>query len=258
MFTETEQGAIIPSMGRTPTTDRNNVTAEDSPVIAMRLTPREAMVLDSLVRMQQEQADELGIAGAVTRASAMRQLLRQAAKAKGIWDASDSHPAPVEPQHDSEADLATVLAAAHAELEQSSMAPLVMVPAVVRASKLTTERAHAALSEADRRQMLELRPESGMGRLSKPDAALCLPGPQGSMLSVLRVVGAEAPVGELGPAAVAARIEQALTAGRFESAAELARVAGLGPNDVSRIRAGHGLRQDKLTKLDEALAARKV
>ena len=88
-------------------------------------------------------------------------------------------------------DLATVLAAAKVELETSNMPPLVMVAAVVRRSKLATERAHVALREAERSGLLELRPESGMGRLSKADAALCVPGPQGSLLSVLRVIGAE-------------------------------------------------------------------
>jgi DNA-binding transcriptional regulator YiaG len=154
--------------------------------------------------------------------------------------------------------IAAVLDAANAELERSNLAPLVMVSAVVRASKLPTERAHAALIEAARRGQLELRPESGMDRLSKADAALCLPGPQGSVLSVLRVVGAEAtkPEAELDADALRKRIERALKASRFESAAELAREADVGQNDVSRIRKGFGLVQDKLARLDTALSAR--
>jgi pyruvate/2-oxoglutarate dehydrogenase complex dihydrolipoamide acyltransferase (E2) component len=58
--------------------------------------------------------------------------------------------------------------------------------------------------------------------------------------------------------ALRARIKRALEgkAKRFDSAAELARTAGLGNNDVSRLKAGHGLAQDKLVKLDAALAGR--
>lgn len=181
MFTETEQGAIMPSMGRTPTTDRQNITADDSPVIAMRLTPREAGALDELVRMQQAQADELGIAGAVTRASAMRQLLRGAAKAKGIWDGSPAHPAPV-------------------------VAPI---------ATLETE-----------------------------------------LDAVLEAANATKPAAELDAAKIRTRVERALKASRFDSAADLARVAAVGPNDVSRIRKGFGLVSDKLSKLDAALAAK--
>jgi len=60
--------------------------------------------------------------------------------------------------------------------------------------------------------------------------------------------------------ALRARVKRALEgkAKRFGSAAELARVAGLGDNDVSRLKAGHGLAQDKLVKLDAALAERGV
>lgn len=234
----------MPGMGRTPTTDRENVTADDSPVIAMRLTPREATALDKLVRMQQAQADELGIAGAVTRASAMRQLLRQSAKAKGIWDDAQAQPPSVaEPQADPAADLAAVLEAANAELERSNVAPLVMVAAVVRASKLTTPRAHAALNEAARRGQLELRPESGMDRLSKADAALCLPGPQGSVLSVLRVVGAEATKPTKSPKASGSDIASLKARWDASYAAGVPRktigdAAGMNPQNVKTILEG--------------------
>lgn len=180
-------------MGRSKSADRTNVTSNDGPVVAVRLTPLEDDALRALVDRQRHQLEGMGIAAKATGASVLRMLLRQEAQRVGAWPATSA------PQVDQAADLATVLDAATAELARSNVAPLVLVPAVVRASKLTTERAHAALLEAVRRGALELRPESGMGRLSKADAALCLPGPEGSTLSVLRVVGAEVPAPKVNP-----------------------------------------------------------
>ena len=47
-------------------------------------------------------------------------------------------------------------------------------------------RVHEALAQAVRRGRLELRPESGMNRLSQVELALCPPGLQGSRLSWVR------------------------------------------------------------------------
>ncbi|MBL8606762.1 MAG: hypothetical protein JNL38_05555 [Myxococcales bacterium] len=68
---------------------------------------------------------------------------------------------------------------------------LSFVPAVVRSlgGPPAAARVHAALLEAAKAQRVELRPESGMGRLSPEDLALCLPGPQGSLLSWVRKRG---------------------------------------------------------------------
>jgi hypothetical protein len=65
---------------------------------------------------------------------------------------------------------------------------LTFVPKLVRALGGLTARdaVHAELMRGARDGRFELRPESGMGRLSTEDAALCLPGPQGSRLSWVR------------------------------------------------------------------------
>jgi hypothetical protein len=67
---------------------------------------------------------------------------------------------------------------------------LVFVPALVRALGGPSARlaVHEALLDAARRGLLELRPESGLARLSDEDLALCLPGPQGSRLSWARPI----------------------------------------------------------------------
>jgi hypothetical protein len=70
---------------------------------------------------------------------------------------------------------------------------LTFVPNVVRAMGGTTACAavHAELLRGARAGVFELRPESGMGRLSAEDAAFCVPGPQSSKLSwVRRIQGA--------------------------------------------------------------------
>jgi hypothetical protein len=77
-------------------------------------------------------------------------------------------------------------------LEQASRhklaSGLVFVPAIVRAfgGQAARDAVHEALRAAARKGLLELRPESGLGRLSEDDVALCLPGPQGSHLSWAR------------------------------------------------------------------------
>ena len=65
---------------------------------------------------------------------------------------------------------------------------LAFVPAVLRelAQSMGREAAQRALLAAGDAGALELRPESGMGRLTADDAAWCPPGPQGSVLSWCR------------------------------------------------------------------------
>jgi hypothetical protein len=69
---------------------------------------------------------------------------------------------------------------------------LAFVPDVVRAfgGRPVLDVVHEALRTAARRGLLELRPESGLGRLSEDDLALCVPGPQGSRLSWARTMEA--------------------------------------------------------------------
>ena len=65
---------------------------------------------------------------------------------------------------------------------------LSFVPNVVRrlAPDMDVETTHALLLDASRRELLELRPESGLGRLSQQDLRDCPPGPQGTRLSWAR------------------------------------------------------------------------
>lgn len=65
---------------------------------------------------------------------------------------------------------------------------LTFVPKIVRAlgGASAREAVHDALLRGAREGRYELRPESGMGRLSEEDLGLCIPGPQGSRLSWVR------------------------------------------------------------------------
>jgi hypothetical protein len=67
---------------------------------------------------------------------------------------------------------------------------LVAVPALVRAlaPALTTKQAHKALLKAAEQGSLELRPEQGREFLRPEDAALCPPGPRGTVLSYVRLI----------------------------------------------------------------------
>ncbi|MCL2723635.1 MAG: hypothetical protein FWD69_04275 [Polyangiaceae bacterium] len=72
--------------------------------------------------------------------------------------------------------------------EHRESSGLTWVPKLVRAlgGLAARDRVHAQLFRGARAGELELRPESGMGRLSEEDAALCPSGPQGSRLSWVR------------------------------------------------------------------------
>ena len=73
--------------------------------------------------------------------------------------------------------------------------PLVYVPALVRslAGQLTSEQVLVVLAQAACEALVELRPESGIRTLPREDAALCLPGPQGTVLSFVRRRAGEQP-----------------------------------------------------------------
>ncbi len=65
---------------------------------------------------------------------------------------------------------------------------LTFVPRLVRllGGASARDALHAELLRGARAGRFELRPESGMGRLSAEDASFCVPGPQGSRLSWVR------------------------------------------------------------------------
>jgi hypothetical protein len=65
---------------------------------------------------------------------------------------------------------------------------LSFVPAIVQrlSPVMTVSAAHDALLAAARRELIELRPEGGLARLSAEELALCPPGPVGTRLSWAR------------------------------------------------------------------------
>ena len=77
---------------------------------------------------------------------------------------------------------------------RASAVGLIFVPTLVKAmigrdrSAKTVERAHTALLKAAHAGLLELRPESGLARLTADELALCVPGPQKTQLSWARVL----------------------------------------------------------------------
>jgi hypothetical protein len=87
--------------------------------------------------------------------------------------------------HDQAPGLDDVLRAINALREPSG---LTFVPTLVRTleSRMNVAATHAALSQGVRSGVLELRPESGMGRLSADELSLCVAGAAGSRLSWVR------------------------------------------------------------------------
>jgi hypothetical protein len=74
------------------------------------------------------------------------------------------------------------------QLEDRILA-MTSVPKVVRhlAKRMTVGAVHRVLLEQARAGIFELRPESGMGRLTREELGMCIPGPEGSHLSWIRV-----------------------------------------------------------------------
>lgn len=68
---------------------------------------------------------------------------------------------------------------------------LSFVPAIVGrlAPQIATPRAIELLMSAAARELLELRPEGGIGRLSEAELSVCPPGPHGTKLSWVRRLG---------------------------------------------------------------------
>lgn len=82
--------------------------------------------------------------------------------------------------------LAQLLAALDAARDERT--GLSFVPAIVQrlAAAMAVSAAHDALLSAARRELIELRPEGGLARLSSEELALCPPGPAGTRLSWAR------------------------------------------------------------------------
>jgi DNA repair protein RadC len=103
--------------------------------------------------------------------------------------AEDSHPNEGR-KKSSDVDAVLTLVA-YATDPQSSL-ELGFIPTVVRYGKedhgWSKERTHAALLAAAERSLVELRPESGLGRLTPEEKALCIPGPHGTVLSWARLL----------------------------------------------------------------------
>ena len=85
-----------------------------------------------------------------------------------------------------DAAIATVLE--HIRMLEEPPISLVWVPDLVKslAVEMGAREVVQALLSARSRALVELRPESGVGRLSQEDAALCPPGPDGVPLSHVR------------------------------------------------------------------------
>jgi hypothetical protein len=223
----------------------------------MRLTPIEHKALDAMVAKQQAELDAMGVAARVSGAGILRALLKREAMAKGCWP--NEQPvvaAPPAPKHDTEADLAAVLAAARANINRSN--GFAYIPATMRAcvtSGITIERAHSALLLAADRKVLELRPD----RLtSDEDHRLCPPAPDGHAgFAWARFIDANistpapTPSAQIDPDALRRRIKKANKAGH--SYASIADAAGINRGTFSGFTGGRPLGADKVAELDATL-----
>jgi len=72
--------------------------------------------------------------------------------------------------------------------QKAERSGITFIPQWARELGLTPAQCHAALERAADAGVIELRPESGLGRLSRDDFEFCLPGPRGSKLSWMRVL----------------------------------------------------------------------
>lgn len=89
------------------------------------------------------------------------------------------------------ADDAALLQACREAARRMDLGGLFDVPAAVRSSGVPVERAHESLIRLHRAGKIELRPYSGLKGLTPEERKLSPPGPQGSVLSVGRLIGWE-------------------------------------------------------------------
>jgi hypothetical protein len=150
------------------------------------------IVRGSALALTRARGDTLGDRdlGALERAmSELVKTLRSARKHRAALLREDVRDllAPFTSSPDSRLNASTVLAEARSHTLTSGLA---FVPALVRAlgGPAARDAVHDALRDAAKQGLLELRPESGLGRLSEEDIALCVPGPQGSYLSWARPI----------------------------------------------------------------------
>jgi hypothetical protein len=97
------------------------------------------------------------------------------------------------PSVDPAVALGHVLAAVDAA--RDARTGLSFVPVIIRrlSQVMALPVAHDVLLSAARRELIELRPEGGLGRLSEEELSLCPPGPAGTRLSwARRALGARA------------------------------------------------------------------
>lgn len=143
------------------------VTSVDSLVLDARTRERLAHAVDALVR--------------ASKLAAKHRASLLAADVEAAF-------APFLQPSSARAELRTIRDVAALVEAQKEPSGLTWVPKLVRllGGEAAREAVHAELLRGARAGRFELRPESGMGRLSAEDAELCVPGPQGSRLSWVR------------------------------------------------------------------------
>jgi hypothetical protein len=158
---------------------RPDARGRDPGVIAVSLTgigrrrPRMLQNAEGLSNLRRARTEKIEVE---VLASDLAQLLSTATRML--------EPDPPTPSPD--AALAPVLDAIDAA--RDGRTGLSFVPAVVRrlTRTMALSAAHDALLTAARRELIELRPEGGLGRLSAEELASCPPGPAGTRLSWVR------------------------------------------------------------------------
>lgn len=175
----------------------------------MRLTPNEAQALATLVELEQAAIDEAGQVHRASQSSVLRALLRKEAIELGVWpDAAGlaaqekkSEPTPPAPAPVPEAPKSEPIEtrpepspAAEPKLDESVIEAhtdtrigMTFVPTLVRALDGDVAHIHEWLLDGARAGRWELRPESGMGRLSSEETAQCPKNSDGTVLSWVRL-----------------------------------------------------------------------
>jgi hypothetical protein len=89
----------------------------------------------------------------------------------------------------SEEETLVAVVRATKQTKNTNAGGLSFVPSIVKrleAKGLSREEAKNAVLAAGQLEVIELRPEGGMGRLSKAELDACPPGPEGTVLSWAR------------------------------------------------------------------------
>ena len=261
---ETNRVTVSPmsKMGRPKKADRSTVATH---TLTIRMTADERDALEQVVRMRERQMQKLVPNHSLSVASFVRGLIQASVDEASqtvtppspaqdtitTVEVDDAKPRKKAPKVDISTPAPTSFEQIEAAIREHEDKRLGMtwVHDLVRA--VGTDDVEDVLLDGARAGRWELRPESGLGRLTKEEKALCPRNSDGALLSLVRLPSPD-PAPSTDADALLDRLQAAYDAGH--TLAAIAAAAGLNKNTLAAFRSNGKLGAAKRQQLSDALA----